>query len=237
MILFPAVDILNGKCVRLLYGDYDKVTEYGDPVCMAQKWEREGAQWLHVVDLDAAKSGSGVNLSCVRAIVSAVKIPVQTGGGVRSLADAETRLSAGAARVILGTACCETPELVQTAVRSFGAERVVCGIDARDGFVATRGWRTQSQIKAADLGRDMFACGVRYTVYTDISRDGALTGVNTEACKEMARATRLQVIASGGVSACEDIVALKKADMYGAILGKALYTQKLTLSQAIAANA
>lgn len=232
MILFPAIDILDGACVRLLYGDYARVTHYGDPVEMARKWEKAGAQYLHVVDLNAAKSGKSENLDRIRAIVGAVKIPVQTGGGVRSLHDAEARLSAGVARVILGTACCEDPETVTEAVKAFGGERIVCGIDAKNGKVATRGWLAQSDVTPVELGKDMYARGVRCVVYTDITKDGALTGVNVRACREMAEQTGLHVIASGGVSSLADIRVLKDAQMYGAILGKALYENKFSLESA-----
>ena len=235
MILFPAIDILDGKCVRLLHGEYDKVTEYGEPVVMAKKWADNGAEYLHIVDLNAAKSGAEENLSLIREIAKAVKISVQTGGGMRSLDDIEKRLSGGVARVILGTVCCEEPDTVIRAVKEFGAERIVCGIDAKDGCVATRGWLSSANVTPVNLGKEMYGAGVRYVVYTDIRNDGALSGVNVAACKEMADKTRLKVMASGGVSSAADIRALKAQRMYGAILGKALYENKLTLSDALAA--
>ncbi|MDE6398027.1 MAG: 1-(5-phosphoribosyl)-5-[(5-phosphoribosylamino)methylideneamino]imidazole-4-carboxamide isomerase [Clostridiales bacterium] len=235
MNLFPAIDILNGECVRLLYGDYAQITKYGVPVEMARKWQASGAQYLHIVDLNAAKSGYGENLDCIKEIAHAVHIPIQTGGGVRTLDDIEARLSAGVTRVILGTACCEDPNTVACAVKQFGAERIVCGIDAKNGYVATRGWLTQSNITPIALGKDMFARGVRYVVYTDITKDGALTGVNVEACKQMSEQTGLHVIASGGVSTLQDLYALSAAHMYGAILGKALYENKFTLESALSA--
>lgn len=233
MKLFPAIDILNGECVRLLYGDYAQVTKYGVPLDMARKWQACGAQYLHIVDLNAAKSGNGENLDCIREIVRVVPVPVQTGGGVRTLSDVEARLSAGVTRVILGTACCEDPDTVEEAVKQFGAERIVCGIDAKNGRVATRGWLTQSDVTPVALGKDMFARGVRYVVYTDITKDGALTGVNVAACDQMAKQTGLHVIASGGVSTLQDLRALSAVRMYGAILGKALYANKFTLESAL----
>lgn len=236
MILFPAIDILNGECVRLLHGDYDKVTKYGSPVEMAEKWVNAGAEFLHIVDLDSAKSGKNENLELIKEIAQRVSVPVQTGGGVRTLDAAEKRLSAGVKRVIFGTVCCENPEIVVAAVKEFGAERVVCGIDAKDGFVATNGWLCKSQSTPVNLGRDMAKVGVRYVVYTDIAKDGALTGVNTAACKEMADKTGLNVIASGGVATIDDIVSLKTAKMYGAILGKALYENKFSLESALTAS-
>lgn len=235
MILFPAIDILNGECVRLKYGDYAQVTHYGSPTERAIMWEKAGAEYLHVVDLDAAKSGKAENIDCIREIVANVKIPLQTGGGVRTLADAEARLSAGASRVILGTACCENPDTVRMAVAAFGSERIVCGIDAKDGFVATRGWLNKTEISPIALGNEMYSMGVRYVVYTDISRDGALSGVNCDACVQMAKMTSLNVIASGGVSGLDDVTVLKNSNMYGAILGKALYENKISLPEALKA--
>ncbi len=233
MILFPAIDILQGRCVRLLHGDYHKVTDYGDPLQAALRWEREGAAYLHIVDLDAAKSGRGENTELIGEIARRVRIPVQTGGGVRTLQDVQTRLSVGVARVILGTACCEDPETLRAAVKEWGAERIVCGIDAKNGAVATRGWLAQSDVSPLSLGKEMYACGVRYAVYTDIGKDGTLGGVNVQACCEMAQATGLKVIASGGVGSLHDIAALRAAQMYGAILGKALYANSFSLSDAL----
>jgi len=234
MILFPAVDILSGRSVRLLYGEFDKVTDYGDPVEMARRWESQGAEFLHIVDLDGAKIGAGVNSPAVRAVVRAVKIPVQLGGGIRSLDDIAHRLSeTGVARVILGTACCNNPEIIAEAVKYFGAERIVAGIDAKNGFVSVKGWTAESDITPIELGKKMRALGVKYVVYTDIGRDGALTGVNVAACAEMARETGLHCIASGGVSTLDDLIALKKENMYGAILGRAIYEGKFSVTEAL----
>lgn len=233
MILFPAIDILDGECVRLLRGDYNSVTKYGSPVEMALKWQQAGARYLHIVDLNAAKTGKSENSDCIKEIIDSVQIPVQTGGGVRTFADIESRLQAGVRRVIIGTACCENPETVQYAVKTFGADRIVCSIDVKDGVVATNGWLTQSNKTPLHLGKEMFKMGVQYVVYTDISRDGVLNGVNTVACAEIARQTGLFVIASGGINSLDDITALKKQKMYGAILGKALYMRIFTLEQAL----
>lgn len=235
MILFPAVDILGGECVRLMQGDYSRVTKYGSPVSMALKWADMGAEYLHIVDLDAAKSGDGENLEVIGEIVKRVAVPVQTGGGIRTLTDAEKRFSLGAARVILGTVCCSEPETVRIAVKEFGSERIVCGIDAKDGFAATNGWLKKSDCTPFDLGADMYNSGVRYTVYTDISKDGALSGVNVKTCSELAEKTGLKVIASGGVSNVKDIIALGAAGMYGAIIGKSLYENKVSLPDALKA--
>ena len=234
MILFPAVDILAGRSVRLLYGEFNRMTDYGDPVEMALRWESQGAEFLHIVDLDGAKSGAGVNLPTVRAIVEAVKIPVQLGGGIRTPDDIAERLTqTGVSRVILGTACCSNPEIIAEAVKRFGQERIVAGIDAKNGFVSVRGWTTESDVTPVQLGCMMRNFGVKYVVYTDIGRDGALTGVNVAACTEMAQETGLYCIASGGVSSLEDLTALKGENMYGAILGRAIYEGKFSVREAL----
>ncbi len=221
MILFPAIDILQGRAVRLLRGEFTEVTDYGDPVDLALAWRDQGAEFLHIVDLDGAKGGSGVNMETVRGIVQTVKIPVQLGGGIRSLSDIADRLASGVARVILGTVCCTDPQLVREAVGRFGAEKIVAGIDAKDGKVAVKGWVEQTELSPVELGIKMRDCGIRYVVYTDIGRDGALTGVNAAACWEMAEKTGLCCIASGGVASLGDLRALNAAGIYGTILGRA----------------
>ncbi len=234
MILFPAIDILNGKCVRLLYGDYSKVTEYGNPVSMARRWAECGAEYLHIVDLDAAASGTcDINEDIIKELLLNVNIPVQIGGGIRTMSDIEHKLSMGVSRVILGTVCCDNPETVCAAIKEFGGERIVCGIDVKSGKVATNGWLTDSNIMPADLGRAMHNIGVRYAVYTDITKDGALSGVNVSGCKEMAVDTGLNIIASGGVSSVDDIRALRREKVYGAILGRALYENTVNLQDAL----
>jgi len=233
MILFPAVDILKGRSVRLMHGDYNQVTDYGDPVEMAQKWTLQGAEFLHVVDLDGAKLGEGVNSDVVKEITSALKIPVQLGGGIRTLTDIEKRLNTGVSRVILGTACCSNPDMIAEAIKKFGAERIVAGIDAKDGYVAIKGWVELSTLKSVDLGRTMSDIGVKYVVFTDIGRDGALTGVNVSATVELMKATGLSCIASGGVATLDDLVALKQENLYGAILGRAIYTNQFDVSDAL----
>ncbi|MCL2797931.1 MAG: 1-(5-phosphoribosyl)-5-[(5-phosphoribosylamino)methylideneamino]imidazole-4-carboxamide isomerase [Firmicutes bacterium] len=234
MILFPAVDILNGRSVRLLYGEFNKVTDYGLPVEMAVKWESQGAEFLHVVDLDGAKSGFGVNSAVVRDVAKAVRIPVQLGGGIRTLDDISARLTeTGVSRVVLGTACCINPELIAEAIKQFGPERIVAGIDAKNGLVSVKGWTAESDVTPISLGKKMRSFGVKYVVYTDIGRDGALTGANVAACAEMARETGLFCIASGGVAALSDLAALKKQNLYGAILGRAIYEGKFSVRQAL----
>jgi phosphoribosylformimino-5-aminoimidazole carboxamide ribotide isomerase len=234
MIVFPAIDLLNGRAVRLLNGDYGNATDYGDPIERAVLWERQGAEFLHVVDWDGAKYGGEKNGSVLADIVRSVKIPVQSGGGVRTLKNIERMLDViGVKRVILGTVCCSEPDLVETAVRNFGQDGIAAGIDVKNGRVAVKGWLESTDITPIELGARMYGLGVKYAVYTDISRDGALTGVNTEACADMQRKTKLRCIASGGVSSLEDIAALKDNGVYGAVLGKAIYESRFTVRSAV----
>lgn len=234
MILFPAVDILNGQSVRLLYGDFNRVTVYGDPVEMAKKWEAQGARFLHLVDLNGAKSGEGINLDIIKKIVSSVNIPVQLGGGVRTLEDIDERINkTGVNRVILGSSCYLNPEIIDKAIEKYSPERIVCGIDAKDNKLAIKGWVEQVDCTPVEFGKKMKNKGLKYVVYTDISRDGALSGVNSNACALMAKETGLNVIASGGVSSLSDIKTLKKLNMYGVILGKAIYSGVFDVSDAV----
>jgi phosphoribosylformimino-5-aminoimidazole carboxamide ribotide isomerase len=248
MIIFPAIDLRAGRCVRLQQGEPDAETVYGhDPVAVARRWAAAGAQWLHVVNLDGAfagalQSGPGkqelpVNLYCLRNIAAEVDLPIQFGGGLRTLADVEQVLNLGAQRAILGTVAVREPDLVSRAIEVFGPERIVVGIDAREGIVATGGWQETSHVEAMDLGRDMRQRGARWAVYTDIVRDGMLSGVNVAATALLATQTGLQVIASGGVASLEDVRALKDVELAGVagvIIGKALYTGAVELEQAIA---
>ena len=238
--LIPAIDIKDGKCVRLQEGKADQATEYGDdPVAMALKWEREGATRLHVIDLDGAFSGQATHSEIARSIFGTVRIPVQLGGGIRTLDQVERLLALGAARVILGTAAIEHPEIVETAVSRHG-NAVVVGIDARNGRVALRGWQTQSSVPAVDLARRMKAIGVERIIYTDIARDGMLYGVNLDETERVAREARIPVIASGGVAGIEDVRDLwerRAAGIEGVILGRALYERRIDLRQATRALA
>lgn len=234
MKLFPAIDILDGNCVRLLHGKFNEVTIYGSPLEMAFKWENQGADYLHIVDLNGALSGKQGNLEVIQNLVKSINIPIQMGGGIRSLDDIKLRLEeTGVERVILGTVCCQNPDLVEKAISIYGNEKIVCGIDAKDGNVAIKGWTEASKISPIDLGNQMKNIGVKYVVYTDISRDGALTGVNSKACIQLAEATNLNVIASGGVNSLNDISTLKSHSMYGIILGKALYANKFSVRDAV----
>lgn len=237
MKLFPAIDIRGGKCVRLLKGDFDQETVFSDsPAEMAAQWESQGAEFLHLVDLDGARAGKPQNLATVKAILEKVKIPVELGGGIRTLEHIEEVLNLGVRRVILGSVAVHDPALVKAACEKYG-DRVVVGIDAKDGMVAVEGWAETSNLEAPVLGKMMADAGVKTIIYTDISRDGTLSGVNVEATVEMARRSGLEVVASGGVKSIEDIRALKayeKEGIAGAILGKSLYMHTLDLKEALA---
>ncbi|PKO21700.1 MAG: 1-(5-phosphoribosyl)-5-[(5-phosphoribosylamino)methylideneamino]imidazole-4-carboxamide isomerase [Chloroflexi bacterium HGW-Chloroflexi-1] len=253
MVIFPAIDLRAGRVVRLRQGDPSAQTVYGDdPAAVARRWAAQGAEWLHVVNLDGAlesqkpvfseKTGFSpdlpINLRRLAEIRAATVIPIQFGGGLRTVADAAHALALGATRVVLGTVAVRQPEIVREAVAEFGAERVVVGIDARDGQVAIHGWQETSTLDALTVARRMRDLGVLRVVYTDIARDGALTGVNVTATAALARASKLRVIASGGVAGLADIRALAAhvADgIEGVIVGQALYTGAMGLREAIAA--
>ncbi len=233
MIIFPAIDLRGGKCVRLIQGDFDKETVYSDdPQATALKWQFLGAKFLHVVDLDGARAGSPQNLDAIKKILAAVKIPIEVGGGIRTLEDTEKLLSLGVRRVILGSVAVENISLVEAAVKKFG-DKIVVGIDARGGFVAVHGWEKSSAVKADELAKKIVAAGVKTIIYTDISKDGMLSGVNTKTFTELAKYSGAEIIASGGVKSIEDIRALKAAGIAGVIVGKAIYTGALDLKSAI----
>ena len=236
MILYPAIDLKDGSCVRLLHGDMDKATVFNDsPADQAARFEAAGFEYLHVVDLNGAIEGRAVNGPAVQAILSAVDFPVQLGGGIRSLANVETWLEAGVARVILGTIAVRDPELVKQAARRFPG-RVAVGIDARDGLVAVEGWVATSTLSAVDLAKRFEDAGVAAIIFTDIARDGALTGVNVTATSELASQVSIPVIASGGVAGVQDIVELKaRGNVAGAILGRSLYAGTIQPAEALAA--
>lgn len=234
MKLYPAIDLKNGQCVRLQQGLFDNVNVYSDsPAQMALHWESAGAHFLHLVDLDGALAGSWVNREAVCAITKAVHIPVQLGGGVRSLSDIEERLEAGVYRVILGTKAVEEPSFVEEAVKKFGREHIVVGIDAKNGLVATRGWETVSSVTALELCQVMEGLGAATVVYTDISRDGMLIGPNVAMTKKLSDAVSMDIIASGGVSGMKDLEEIEEAGIHGAIIGKALYEKKIDLAEAV----
>ncbi len=225
--------------VRLRQGRAAEETVYGhDPAAMARHWETEGAEWLHVVNLDGAfGEQSSANLHALARIISAISIPVQFGGGLRDLASIEAVFALGIARAVLGTAAVENAALVSGAIERWGAERVAVGIDARAGGVAVHGWRGQSQISALDLARQMQSLGIARIIYTDIARDGMLEGVDAAATGDLARITGLRVIAAGGVASLRDVQALaEQPEIEGAIIGQALYTGAVSLREAIHAG-
>lgn len=233
MRIYPAIDIQDGKCVRLFKGSFSDVTVYGDnPVEMAKKWESQGGEFLHVVDLDGARYGQGKNAELIRKICMALQIPVQTGGGIRTMEDIESRLSCGVSRVIIGTKAVRDEDFVKEAVERFG-EKIVIGIDAKDGFAATEGWEEVSGFRAVELAKKMSALGVSGFVYTDIATDGTLAGPNVPAMREMAESVPANVIASGGIGSYEHIRALRPTGVEGVIVGRALYTGNVSLSEAI----
>jgi len=238
VFVFPAIDVLDGTAVRLLQGDYNHVTVYNwDVVAQAADWVDGGAKWLHMVDLDGARSGLPANLAHISAV--AARFPdlmIQVGGGIRNQDSAQRLLDAGVSRVIFGTALVTDFEKVGAIVETLGSERVVAGIDARDGLVATEGWRAGSSIEANALAKELSAIGIRHLVFTDIARDGAQTGIDTEAYRHIADAAGFPVIVSGGVTSLADIEAVRELGetvAEGVIVGRALYEKNFTLPQAI----
>ncbi|MBE9636587.1 1-(5-phosphoribosyl)-5-[(5-phosphoribosylamino)methylideneamino]imidazole-4-carboxamide isomerase [Salipiger mangrovisoli] len=237
MILYPAIDLKDGKAVRLLRGDMEKATVFNDdPAAQAMEFVEAGCDWLHLVDLNGAFAGEPVNAAAVEAILARTKVPAQLGGGIRDMATIERWLDKGLARVILGTVAVEKPELVREAARAFPG-KVAVGIDARDGRVATKGWAEVTDVDAVDLARSFEDDGVAAIIYTDINRDGAMQGPNIEYTAAMARAVSIPVIASGGVSKLADLIALRDcgAQLNGAISGRALYDGAIDLKEALAA--
>ncbi len=234
MQLYPAIDIKQGKCVRLTQGRFQDVKIYSeDPVEMALAWENAGASFIHLVDLDGALKGRGVNREVISRIAAAVHIPVQLGGGIRTQEDMQEIFALGVSRGIIGTKAVESPAFIQKMLALYGPERLVIGVDASDGFVAVNGWEEVSCISATELVRQMGQMGIRTIVYTDISRDGMLKGPNVEGTATLARETGLEIIASGGVSSMEDLENLYRAGIDGVIIGKALYESRLDLHTAI----
>ena len=233
MRIYPAIDIKDGNCVRLLQGRFSDVTVYGnDPAEVAKRWEAEGGEYIHVVDLDGALKGRGVNSEVIKKICSTVNVPVQTGGGIRTMEDVEYMLQCGIERVIIGTSAVRDKEFVKRAVEKYG-KKIVIGIDAKDSMVAIEGWVEVSTFKAVDFAKEMEKIGVSTIVYTDIATDGTLKGPNIEAMKEMVENTNLDVIASGGVGNADHIKALVPTGVEGAIVGRALYTGDVDLKEII----
>jgi phosphoribosylformimino-5-aminoimidazole carboxamide ribotide isomerase len=236
MILYPAIDLKDGQCVRLLRGEMADATVFSDdPAAQARAFQDSGCDWLHLVDLNGAFAGEPVNSAAVEAILAAITVPAQLGGGIRDMATIERWLSKGLARVILGTVAVENPALVREAARAFPGQ-VAVGIDAREGKVATKGWAEETDVDATDLARSFEDAGVAAIIYTDIDRDGAMAGPNVAATEALARAVSIPVIASGGVSRLSDLVALRDTGVIaGAISGRALYDGAIDLGEALAA--
>ncbi len=230
MLYLPAIDLMDGAAVRLQRGDPNARTIYSnDPVAFARKWEAAGGDWLHLVDLDAAFSGVSRNLDIVREICASVSIPCELGGGMRSSEAVEAAFAAGVSRVVLGTRAAESLEFIAEVSTRHGSERIAVGIDARDGFVSTRGWQTATSLRATDFARQVENAGAGILIYTDIATDGMLQGPNLPALREMLETSSLPLIASGGVSCRADLDALALLpNIHGAIIGKALYDGKIT---------
>lgn len=237
MNIYPAIDLRGGNCVRLVKGDFSRETIYSrDPGAMAREWAAAGASSIHVVDLDGALAGESRNLTAIRAIMEQGGIPIEVGGGIRNMSHIERLLTAGVHQVILGSAAVKDPQLVKEACRAYPG-RIVVGIDAKNGDVAVEGWEASGHIQAEELARKMADAGVERIIFTDIARDGMLSGVNVEATVAVAKASGLKVTASGGVASLEDLKILKKREtdgVEGCIIGKALYTGAIDLRQAVA---
>ena len=239
MLILPAIDLRGGNCVRLVKGDFKQETIYSEhPEEIALRWEGEGAEFLHVVDLDGALAGEPQNMDAIKRILQAVTIPVEVGGGIRSMESIDRLLSIGVSRVILGSVAVHKEELVREACSAYG-NRIVVGIDAKKGIVATDGWEKSASISAVELAKKLGAFGLETIIYTDISRDGTLSGVNVTETAHLARASGIKVIASGGVKSISDIEELKKREcdgIIGVIVGKSIYEGTLSLTEAIAAS-
>lgn len=235
MRIYPAIDIRGGKAVRLYKGDFAQETVFGEPAEMAKKWEAAGGEFLHLVDLDGARAGKSMNLDVVKDIIAAVNIPVELGGGIRTMKNIDEVLAAGVQRVILGSVAAKNPALVKEACAKYG-DRVVVGIDAKDGIVAVDGWEVSGNVEVTVLAKEMAKAGVKTIIYTDISRDGTLEGVNVEATAQLARESGIKIVASGGVKSIDDVKALlpyEKEGIEGVIVGKSIYMGTLDLTEAV----
>ncbi len=235
MVLVPAIDMLNGQCIRLYKGDYNKVTVYGDPVEIGKKWQSMGAEMIHLVDLDGAEAGNPKNLEVIKKLVSSLDIPLELGGGIRDMDTIKMYIDLGVKRIILGTAAVENMALVACATAVYG-NKIIVGIDAEDGIVKTKGWLNNTKIEALTLALDMKELGIERIIYTDINRDGTLTGPNLIETGELAKASGLKITASGGMSSMKDLKEVMKLEQFGVdevILGKALYEEKIDLYEAL----
>ncbi|MBQ3573663.1 MAG: 1-(5-phosphoribosyl)-5-[Clostridia bacterium] len=234
MRIYPAIDIIDGACVRLVQGDYSQKTKFADdPVDVALRWQSLGGEFIHIVDLDGAKSGTMPNFELITKMAKTLDVPIEVGGGIRDMDAVEKYLENGVGRVIIGTSALNNPEFVKTAVGRYGG-KIAVGIDAKDGMVAINGWEEVSRTPALELAKRMADIGVEYIIYTDIATDGMLKGPNVAAMAEMVSGVKTNIIASGGVTTIEDIKALKAVGVEGAIIGKALYMGRINLADAIA---
>lgn len=234
MTIYPAIDIIDGACVRLVRGDYSQKTKFADdPREVAKKWESLGGEFIHIVDLDGARVGTMPNADLICDIAAAVNVPIEVGGGIRNMDAVKSYLENGVERVIIGTSALSDPEFLARAIDIYGG-RIAVGIDAKDGMVAVNGWEEVSSVSAIALAEKVCAMGAKHIIYTDIATDGMLNGPNTAAMEEMANAVSAGIIASGGVTTVEDIKRLLKTGVDGAIIGKALYTDRISLPDAIA---
>ncbi len=234
MIIYPAIDIRGGKAVRLVEGDFSRETIFdADPVASARRWVAAGATWIHIVDLDGARSGISGNHDAIAAIRSQLGCRLQVGGGIRTLEAIDDILDGGIDRVVLGSVAVTDPDIVATAVKRYG-ERIAVGLDARDGKLATSGWETQTEADAFETARAMGDAGVRHIIFTDIRRDGTLTGPNTDALRQMVASTSASVIASGGIGSAQDVRDLQGTGVSGVIIGRALYDGRVDLASLIA---
>lgn len=233
MRLYPAIDLKDGKPVRLVQGNYDDVTVFGhDPAMMAKKWESLGGRYLHLVDLDGAKEGYSVNEAAIKRILETVSIPVELGGGIRSLEQIEAKLNLGIDRVILGSAAVKNKALVKEVISQFGSDKIVVGVDARDGKVAIEGWNEVTDLTAITFCRALAEVGVKTVIYTDIAKDGMMKGPNIKETKHLIKETGLSVVASGGIASLEDLKKVEAIGAEGAIIGKALYIGAIDLEEA-----
>ena len=234
MIIFPAIDIKDKKCVRLTQGDFDKVNVYGeDPSLMAKKWADYGAEFIHVVNLNGSRDEIGINDETLSKVAKSVDVPIQVGGGIRDEKRVKELLDLGINRVIVGTMAIENKELLKELIEKYKADKIVVSIDAKNGKVATHGWEKVSDIDSVDLCKELEQIGVKTIVYTDISKDGMLEGPNFDIYKELSQKTSLDIIASGGVTSIEDVKRLLDMNMYGAIIGKALYDNRIDLKEVL----
>jgi phosphoribosylformimino-5-aminoimidazole carboxamide ribotide isomerase len=233
MKIIPAIDIKGGQCVRLIQGDYDQVTRYDkSPPEQAIIWQQMGAEMIHLVDLDGAKSGKLINLKIIEEVVSRVDVPVEVGGGIRTTEAVEAYDRIGVSRIIIGTAALKNPDWLKEMVQRY-PEKICVSIDASNGMIATDGWTSVSDVSAQEYILKLESWGVKTIVYTDIAKDGMLSGPNFEIYKQLSEISDIQIIASGGITRIEDVITLKQMDVYGAIIGKALYEGYITLKEAI----